>query len=68
MAEDFETLESPDEEEGSRNTTLIIIAVVIFLMLCCCCLIIVLGWFYGDAILELADDLAFQSLNIHLAS
>jgi hypothetical protein len=37
---------------GSNNRA-VIIAVVVVVLLCCCCLAVgVIGWFFGDAIVE----------------
>ena len=35
-----------------RNNTPIIIGVVVGLLLCCACVVAVLGWQYGDQILQ----------------
>jgi hypothetical protein len=53
MAQDFGTPGgSLPPEPKKTNTTLIIILVVVAVLLCCCCLVIVLGWQYGDQIME----------------
>jgi hypothetical protein len=48
----FEPAPLPVEEPKKSNKTLII-AVVVVLVLCCCCACIgVLGWTFGDQILQ----------------
>jgi hypothetical protein len=39
------------------NNRTIIIVIVLFLLLCCCCTFLSLGWFYGDALLEMLEAL-----------
>lgn len=40
-------------ESGSNNRTMIVVAVVAVVALgCCCALLAVIGWFYGDAIVQ----------------
>jgi hypothetical protein len=43
---------TPEAAPKKTNTTLIIIIVVVALLLCCCCLIVVLGYLYGDQVLQ----------------
>ena len=35
-----------------KNNTPIIIGVVVGVLLCCCCITAVVGWQYGDAIVQ----------------
>lgn len=43
----------PETPKDSNRTLVIILAIVGVLLLCCCCVTIaVLGWMYGDAIVE----------------
>lgn len=45
--------EMPDTPETPRKSnTGLIIGVVVVVMLCCCCITAVVGWQYGDAILQ----------------
>jgi hypothetical protein len=40
-------------ESGNSNQTMIIAAVVVVLLLCCCCAATaIVGWFFGDQIVE----------------
>lgn len=39
-------------EAPKKNNTPIIIGVVVVVVLCCCCLTAVLGWQFGDQILQ----------------
>ncbi len=55
MAQEFNIPESAPSPQGApkkTNTTLIIIIVAVAVLLCCCCLVLVLGYFFGDQILE----------------
>ena len=39
-------------EAPKKNNTPIIIGVVVVVVLCCCCITAVVGWQYGDAIVQ----------------
>jgi hypothetical protein len=39
-------------EAPKKNNTTIIIAVVVVVLLCCCCITAVVGWQYGDTIVQ----------------
>jgi hypothetical protein len=39
-------------EQPKKSNTGIIIAVVVAVLLCCCCAIAVVGWQYGDVIMQ----------------
>lgn len=38
--------------EAQQRRTVIIVAAVVLVLLLCCCLILVLGWLYGDTVVE----------------
>lgn len=49
--------EMPDASGGmnpapKKNNTTIIIAVVVVVLLCCCCITAVVGWQYGDTLMQ----------------
>ncbi len=44
--------ESAGAAPKSNTQLYIIIGVVVALLLCCCCVLAVVGWFYGDQIVE----------------
>ena len=39
-------------ETPKKNNTPLIIGVVVVVLLCCCCLIAVVGWQFGDTIMQ----------------
>jgi hypothetical protein len=41
--------------EPKKSNTGLIIAVVAGVLLCCCCLVLVVGWFYGDAFIQMLN-------------
>jgi hypothetical protein len=55
MTDDFGTPISPtpyEEPKKKSNTTLIIVIVVVLVLICCCCALAILGYSFGDAILQ----------------
>ena len=46
--------EMPVSPNGTpkKNNTTIIIAVVVVVLLCCCCITAIVGWQYGDTIMQ----------------
>lgn len=43
---------TPAPEEPKKSNTTLIIAVVAAVVVCCCCAIALVGWFYGDQIIQ----------------
>jgi hypothetical protein len=39
-------------EAPKKNNTTLIIAIVVVVLLCCCCITAVVGWQYGDTIVQ----------------
>jgi hypothetical protein len=42
----------PAPGEPKKTNTTLIIAVVAAAVLCCCCVVGLVGWFYGDQIMQ----------------
>lgn len=38
--------------EPKKNNTTLIIAIVVVVLLCCCCITAVVGWQYGDTLMQ----------------
>jgi hypothetical protein len=48
-----ENMGIPPLEEPKKNNRTLIIVIAVLVVLCCCCLVIgVLGWQYGDQIMN----------------
>ena len=49
----------PAAAPKSNNNTMIIIIVVVLLLLCCCCVgTLLFGWFFGDQLVEMLEDMS----------
>jgi hypothetical protein len=51
---------APAGEPKSKKTTWIIIAIIIVLLCCCCIAIVVLGYTYGDQIIEQLGEMGIK--------
>lgn len=53
MSDEFIT----PEENSKNNRTVLIIGVTALVLACLCCGVLALGWFFGDAAIELLREL-----------
>lgn len=47
-----EPIGTPMPEAPKKNNTGLIIGIVVAIVLCCCCALIVVGWQFGDQLLQ----------------